>query len=106
MKPGGLFVTDNNQKTLTRTLTGKRELQKALRQADLTREEELVLRMRLGIDEPHSTKLEFMGANNPQVMAKLAVIESEALAAMRPRPVANDEGAALKSAIIDQLKEL
>ena len=100
-------MADNQQITRTRTLTGERELQKALRQARLTREEELVLRMRLGIPEAPSAKLEFMGTDDPELAAKLAMIEAQALETMRPRPVSttpNDD--ALKRSIIEKLKEL
>jgi hypothetical protein len=102
-------VSKEKQTTRTRTITGQRELQKVLRTAGLTREEELVLRMRHGIVEPKSAKLEFRGQSNDEMATKLAMIEHEVLANMGPRPVSDEEnlaGEALKSSIIDQLKEL
>ena len=102
-------MTREQNRTRTRTITGQRELQKALRTAGLTREEELVLRMRHGIAEPNTAKLEFRGQSSEEMATKLAMIESEVLANMGPRPVSNEEilaGKALKSSIINQLKEL
>ncbi len=92
---------------LERTVT-RRELKKAIRQADLTREEELVMRMSYGISEPGNTPLEFRGQQDEQLSTKLAMLEADALDTMRPRAVTSIplEGQALKSAIVDRLKKL
>lgn len=77
-----------------------------MRKADLTREEELVLRMRYGIAEPRSAHLEFRGSDDQEVAAKLALIEADALAHMRPHAAAEPEGEELKRSLIDQLRKL
>ena len=92
---------------LERTVT-RREVKKAMRKADLTREEELVLRMSYGVSEPGNTPLEFRGQQDEQLSTKLAMMEVAALDTMRPRAVASmpHEGQVLKSAIVDRLKKL
>ena len=99
-------------KTTTRTeletTVTRRELKQAMRQADLTREEELAMRMAYGISEPGNAPLEFRGQQDVQLSTKLAMMEATALDTMRPRavvPVALD-GHELKSAIVDRLKKL
>lgn len=98
----------NRKTTLTRAATAtRRDVKKAMRKAELTREEELVLRMRHGIDEPGHTRLEFRGQDHPEIAAKLAMIEADALAHMRPREASPEEAsAALKHSIIDELRKL
>ena len=96
-------TTTGTEHTVTR-----RELKKAIRKADLTREEELVLRMSAGISESGNTPLEFRGQQDEQLSTKLAMMEAAALDTMRPRsvaPVALD-GHELKSAIVNRLKKL
>ena len=99
-------------KTTTRTKTNstvtRREFNKAMRKADLTREEELVLRMSYGVSESGNTPLEFRGQQDEQLSTKLAMLEAAALDTMRPRGVASTglEGRELKSAIVDRLKKL
>ncbi len=98
-----------NRKTmLTRAKTAtRRDVNKAMRKAELTREEELVLRMRHGIDESGHTRLEFRGQDHPEIAAKLAMIEADALTHIRPHEAsAEDASAALKSSIIDELRTL
>ncbi|MDP6944770.1 MAG: hypothetical protein QF464_11520 [Myxococcota bacterium] len=97
-------TTRTDQKT---TVT-RRELKKAMRKADLTREEELVMRMSYGVSEPGNTPLEFRGQQDEQLSTKLAMMEAAALDTMRPRAVAPMalEGQELKSAIVDRLKKL
>jgi hypothetical protein len=87
------FKTTTTQTTTEKVLT-RREVQKALRKANLTREEELCLRMRLGITESPA--------------AKLAQIEADTLARQRPRAAVQvaPEGQALKAAIVDKLKHI
>ncbi len=101
------------RKTTTRTATTtRRDVHKALRKAELTREEELVLRLRHGLSEPGATHLEFRGTTHPELAAKLALIEADALAHMRPHVAVQVEAAAetgngeLKQSIIDKLKKL
>ena len=99
-------------KTTTRTdlkrTTTRRELNEAMRKADLTREEELALRMSYGVSEPGNTPLEFRGQRDEQLSTKLAMMEAAALDTMRPRSVVSVplEGQELKSAIVNRLKKL
>lgn len=91
----------------TVTVTERRELHKALGRVDLTREEELVLRMRHGISASATTKLEWRGQGEPELAAKLAMIEADALEELRPTPEPEEpEGDALKQAIIARLRKL
>ena len=99
-------------KTTTRTgqksTVTRREFNKAMRKADLTREEELVMRMAYGVSEPGNAPLEFRGQTDDQLSTKLAMMEAAALDTMRPRavqPMALD-GQELKTAIVDRLKKL
>lgn len=61
-------------------------VREALHRADLTQEEENVLRMRMGIGEAASHELEFRGQSHPETRAKLAMLERTLLEAMRRRP--------------------
>jgi len=90
------------------TVTEKSELHGALRGAGLSREEELVLRMRHGLSAPRGAQLEFRGQGDPELATKLAMIEADALARVRPEatPEPDLEGEALKRAIIDRLRKL
>jgi hypothetical protein len=90
-------------------VTERRDLGIAFREAQLSRDEELVLRMRHGLAEPKQAVLEFRGQNHPEVAAKLALMELAALEeldAMGIRPAENPRDAAVKAAIIDRLKRL
>lgn len=93
----------------TVTVTERRELQKALVRVDLSREEELVLRLRHGIPVARSTPLEYRGQGDPELSAKLGMIEADLLDHLRPAAATEPqdlEGEALKQAIIDRLKNL
>lgn len=85
------------------------ELQEAMRQAKLSHEEERVLRMRHGLAVPASTPLGYRAQEHPELAAKLAFIERDALQALEamraPAPV-SAEKMALQQAIIDRLKRL
>jgi hypothetical protein len=96
-------TTTELERTVTRT-----EVKKAIQTADLTHEEELVLRMSYGISEPGNTPLEFRGQQDEQLSAKLAMMEAAALDVTRLRAVAAmpRDGQALKSSIVDRLKKL
>jgi len=90
-------------------VTERRELGTAFREAHLTREEELVLRMRHGVHEPKSAALEFRGQGHPEIAAKLAMMELAALEELQARGTAPTESpreAAVKHAIIERLKKL
>lgn len=90
-------------------VTERRDLGIAFREAQLTRDEELVLRMRHGISESRQAALEFRGQNHPEVAAKLALMELAALEELQDmgvRPVENPRDAAVKAAIIDRLKRI
>jgi len=99
--------TTTTQLTTEKVLT-RREVQKALRKANLTREEELCLRMRLGITESPAAKLSFRGQTSDELATKLAQIEADALGRLRPRAAVQTapEGQALKAAIIEKLKRI
>jgi DNA-directed RNA polymerase sigma subunit (sigma70/sigma32) len=101
------FKTTTTQLTTEKVLT-RREVQKALRKANLTREEELCLRMRLGITESPAAKLSFRGQSSDELATKLAQIEADALGRLRPRSAVQTapEGQALKAAIIEKLKRI
>lgn len=93
--------------TETRTEVSRRDLGKAFRKADLTVEEEQVLRMRAGLPLPGGAPLAFRGQTSAELATKLAMIEHEALGRVRARPASAPlEGRALKSAIIDELKKI
>lgn len=95
------------RRTQTQTRTAsRRAIRKAMQKADLTHEEELVLRLRYGLSEPRSTHLAYRGSNSPEIAAKLALIEADALARMRPRPADKLEGHELKQDIIDKLRRI
>jgi hypothetical protein len=99
-------VTKHKTSATTQTVTSSRELLKALTSADLTHEEELVLRMRFGIPESGSTELQFRGVENPEVAARLAFIESNAVrhAGLQSVDETGAEGEELKSSIIEDLR--
>lgn len=90
-------------------VTERRELGTAFREAQLTREEELVLRMRHGIPESRSATLEFRGQGQTELSAKLAMMELAALEELQTRgttPAESPRERAVKQAIIDRLKKL
>jgi len=90
-------------------VTERRELGTALREAHLSREEELVLRMRHGIAQPPTAALEFRGQAYPEIAAKLAMMELSSLEELQARaatPVESPREAAVKQAIIERLKKL
>ncbi|TNF32384.1 MAG: hypothetical protein EP329_10370 [Deltaproteobacteria bacterium] len=90
------------------TVTERRQLQNALLRVELSREEELVLRLRHGIAAAGSTPLAYRGQEDPEMSAKLAMMEAELLDQLRPSQVEAEaaEGEALKQSIIAALKKL
>lgn len=93
--------------TTSRVRVSDKELGLAFRQAQLTREEELVLRMRHGVAEAREAALEFRGQHIPEIAAKLAMMEAAALDELRDREPAEDpRESATKARIIDRLKRL
>lgn len=93
-------MTKVGTQTITRVRT---QIGEAFEQAGLTREEELVLRLRHGISAPVATTLSFRGEGQPELQAKLAFIEASAIDALRAGEV--DAGAD-EDAIIDRLKSI
>ena len=95
--------------TTARVRVHDKDLGAAFRQANLNREEELVLRMRHGIAEPRTAVLEYRGQHIPEIAAKLAMMEASALDALRgghtPAPEDPRESA-MKAKIIERLKRL
>jgi len=103
-------VSNTRSTTTARTvsITERRQLQKALQRVELSREEELVLRLRHGIGAARSTPLAYRGQEDPELSAKLAMMEAELLEQVRPSQLEAEpaEGEALKRSIIDGLKKL
>lgn len=85
--------------TLVRTRT---EFDRALRQVDLSAEEENVLRMRYGVVAPDDTVLSFRGAERPELAAQLAEMEQRALAMLQNQRV--DDGR--RASIIARMKRI
>jgi len=69
-----------NPKNLTQTRVETRTVSRVRRPATLTREEELVLRMRKGWSEGDDHVLEFRGASNVELSARLGLMELHLLA--------------------------
>ncbi len=90
-------------------VTERRDLGMAFREARLSREEELVLRMRHGIAEPLNATLEFRGQNDEELSAKLALMEIAALdelGAMGVAPRQTAREAALTASVIERMKRI
>lgn len=88
--------------TTTRTLTSRVTRQ-------LTREEELVVRMTRGLSEGADHALEFRGASNPELAAQLALVEATLLAEMfdaGPLAARAPVDTELKGRILDKLSKL
>lgn len=101
--------TRDRTRSRVRTRTATRtEIARGIDAGVLDRDQELVLRMRHGIAAPAEMALTQRGQDHPELAAKLALIEASALEHMRPQqPIpADTEGAALKQAIIDHLREI
>ena len=101
----------NPTQTTTRTvrtsrIAAQRDVQKALRRAPLTREEELVLRMRYGVPESPKAPLEFRGDGDPEIVTKLAMMEAATLDRMRPRPVSDAPLEGEAQAVLDRLRRM
>ena len=96
-------TTTEVQRTITR-----REVRKAMAKADLTNEEELVMRMRLGLAESVNAQLDYRGQGDEELALVLANMEAATLHEMRPRTLAPvpEEGGELKKAIISKLRKL
>ncbi len=90
-------------RTKTETLVRTRaEFDRALRQANLSAEEENVLRMRYGVAAPDDAVLSFRGAEQPEVAAQLAEMEQRALAMLQNQRV--DDGR--RASIIARMKRI
>lgn len=90
-------------------VTERKDLGLAFREAGLTREEELVLRLRHGIAEPRSATLEFRGQDRPELAAALALMEMSALdelAARGAAPRQTAREAAMTASVIERLKRI
>ena len=87
----------------------QRELSAVMHKARLSRQEELVLRMRNGLSEPRTATLEFRGQDNPELATKLAMMELATLRELRARaagPQETPHEAALTRSIIERLKKI
>jgi hypothetical protein len=109
-EPGGSKVNKAVGATTAKVrVTERRELGTVFREAHLSREEELVLRLRHGVPEPRTATLEFRGQGHPEIAAKLAMMELAALEELQTRgavPAESPREAAVKQAIIERLKKL
>ena len=99
-------MTKHTKSATTQTVTSSRELVQALERADLTHEEELVLRMRFGITESGNAELHFRGTESPEMAARLAFIESNAVqhAGLQSVQIDGEVSDELKSSIIEDLR--
>jgi len=93
--------------TSARVRVQDKDLGAAFRQANLSREEELVLRMRHGIAAPRETQLEYRGQHIQEIAAKLAMMEAATLDELRGHEPADDpRQSAMKARIIERLKRI
>ncbi len=93
--------------TTAKVRVNDKDLGAAFRQANLSREEELVLRMRHGISEPRTAQLEYRGQHIPEIAAKLAMMEAATLDEMRGQePPEDPRQSAMKARIIERLKRI
>ena len=93
-------MTKVGTQTITRVRT---QIGDAFEQAGLTREEELVLRLRHGVSAPAATVLSFRGEGQPELQAQLAFIEASALDQLRSQDADAADG---EDAIIDRLRSI
>lgn len=93
------IVIRTKTETLVRTRT---EFDRALRQANLSAEEENVLRMRYGVAAADDMELSFRGAEQPELAAQLAEMEQKALAMLQNQRV--DDGR--RASIIARMKRI
>lgn len=92
--------TDTRVKTEPVTLT-KADVRTAIRQGQLSEEEERYIRMRFGISEPVDASLPRRGMQFDETRAKLAFIEASMVADLVP-----STSNPVKERIIQRLKEL
>lgn len=94
--------------TSARVRVQDKDLGAAFRQANLSREEELVLRMRHGISEPRTARLEYRGQHIQEIAAKLALMEAATLDELRAaqEPPEDPRQSAMKARIIERLKRI
>jgi DNA-directed RNA polymerase sigma subunit (sigma70/sigma32) len=100
---------DEKRHTKTTVVGTKVDIREALTEGVLMPEEERIVRMRYGISENKSTKLELCGQEDPETRAKLAMIEQQALEAMsraprHARPVSVRKMGDRKQSIIERLR--
>ena len=97
-------VKSTRSKTsITEARTQVRGLRKLIRKRVLTDQEEQVIRMRHGVGEPDSTKLQFRGQKHEETKIKLAMMEREFINELRE---VEPEREARKERIIDKLRNL
>lgn len=90
----------------TKTIVQTKTLTKRVTRT-LTREEELVVRMRHGLSEGADFELEFRGQEHPQVRAHLAAIENAILEELREdRQSSREVDLDVKNSILDRLSKL
>lgn len=101
-------MRDKRNTTTVETRVDVKAALQALPNGTLTHEEERLLRMRSGTGLPPRGALELKGQNNAEVRAQLAMIEAQALEALKRRPMtpaATPEGEARKALIMRKLRE-
>ena len=94
------MTTKSTSKTLT-----KSEIARGLRTAELSREEELVLRMRHGISVPLNEPLEMMDCGNAELQAQLASMERATMQSLEEQG-AGEKRNRNREKILETLKKL
>jgi hypothetical protein len=98
-------VTTTRTTSKTQTAVDVENLRSSLRRAALETRLEQFLRMRLGVNEPEDTPIEYRGQNDEQTRVKLAMMEREFLdelrGALTPPEVAQN-----KERILRKLRDL
>lgn len=97
-------TTTSATQTGTRTATEISTFRRALREAELTPEEESVLRMRFGIGEEAHASLSFRGQSHDQSRVKLAMMERDFLNDAREIDTPPDV-ALNKDRLLDKLRQ-
>lgn|GEM_PF-1302938 len=99
--------------TTTRVrVADRRTVEIAIERADLSREEELVLRLRHGLSLSHETSLSFRGGASEDLSARLALMEVSAIEHMADAEQSRREAAEAEASdkatqsVIDRLRQL
>ena len=94
------MTTKSTSKTLT-----KSEVARRLRTAELSRDEEIVLRMRHGISVPLNEPLEMMDCGSEELQARLAAMEQSTMQSLEEQG-AGEKRNRNREKILETLKKL